>query len=328
MLEKITEKDRIILENVERDARVPLKKIARQARMSPEAVGYRLKKLEESGHILRYHAISNYFKLGLYKFKIYVRLKSPNPAIVRKICQYFYAHQKTEWVSHMGGRWDIIVGFLVTKPQEFADEIEAFMAQFSDFVLERAVTQTLYLAHQPRASIVGGENAHIVYHTTLDNPRAIDALDRKILQALANNARMGVNALSRLVKSTPRKIAYRIKQLEKDEVILAYKAHLDPKKFGRAFYKVIIYMKSMDRKKREEFIAFCGRLPNVVWPQQVLGSWDFEIDLDVPSEDGVYGVLSKIFEKFPDMVLNHEQCVQIEEYKLDLFPGALPPMRD
>ncbi len=327
MPEKITKKDLDILGKLEENARIPLKAIAKAVHMSPEAVSYRISRLEKAGCIIRYHTITNYFKLGFYKYKLYMRLKAPKPALVDEICSYFKEHKKTEWVAHTAGRWDVIAAFLIRTPVEFADEIEKFMEKYSEVVLERAVTQTLYLAHQPRGSVVESEAKSIVYHTLTDKPRPADELDMKILRAIANNARAPVKTIAKAIGSTPRKVAYRMKQLEDDEVILAYKAHINVRAFGRSFNKLILYLKSMDSEKREKFIKFCGAMPNVVWPQKVLGAWDFEIDLDAAEDASMYAAISSIYEKFPDAILNHEHCLEVKEYKLDLFPGALPEFK-
>jgi len=324
MMAELSKKDLDILGKLEENARIPLKRIAKSVHLSPEAVAYRIKKLESDGHIVRYHTIVNYFKVGFFKYKLYLRLKAPTPPLVEQICQYFKSNPHCEWVAHMSGRWDIIIGFIVPKPNDFADEIESFMGQFSPHCLEKSITQTLYLAHQPRAGIVHTAGQRIVYHTMLDQPHPIDELDRRILRAIANNARLPVRQLALLVKSTPRQVAYRMAKLEKDQIILAYKAHLDPRVFGKTFHKLILYLRATNKRKREQFNLTCGQLPNVVWPQQVLGAWDYELDLDAAYEDELYGTISKIYSLFPDAILNHEQCAQMKEYKLDLFPGALP----
>ncbi len=328
MDKKITKKDILILGKLEENARMSLKQIGKAVQLSPEGVAYRINRMERSGHILRYHTLIAYSKVGLFKYKLYLRLKAPSSQIVEGICQYFYNHKKTEWVAHCNGRWDIIVGFIVSTPVEFANEIENFFENHHEHVLEKAVTQTLYLVHLPRASITEYDRKpSIVYQTTMDAPSRIDALDRKILQAVANNARLPVWHLAKLVKSTQRRVAYRLHRLEKEGLILAYRVHLDHKRFGRTFYKLSLYLKSMNKKNLEDFVRFCGQLPNVVWPQQVLGSWDFEVDLDAPDDESVYNIISKIHENFPEAVLDHEQSSQIKEYKLDLFPGAIPPIK-
>lgn len=323
---KLSKKDMAILAKLEENARLHLKQMGKAAGLSPEAVAYRLSRMEGAGFILRYHTIINYFKVGLFKYKLYLRLKAPQPQAIERICTYLQSNPKSEWVAHLSGRWDIVAGFIVAKPNEFSDEVDKFMGEFSQHIQEKAVTQTLYLAHQSRRSMTKSESPSVVYHTALDAPRATDSLDRKILQVLANNARMPMKKIAQLAKTTPRKAAYRIKQLESDSIILAYKPHFEPKAFGRTFYKLTLRMKFMGKENLAKFVSFCGQLPDVVWPQQVLGSWDFEVDLDAPDAESLYSTLSKMYKAFPDAIIDYEQCAQIKEYKLDLFPGALPAL--
>ncbi|WP_158965979.1 Lrp/AsnC family transcriptional regulator [Chachezhania sediminis] len=56
--------DKVILQSLIRDARLPRAELARRVGMSPPAVGERLRRLEETGVILGYHAQINPARLG------------------------------------------------------------------------------------------------------------------------------------------------------------------------------------------------------------------------------------------------------------------------
>lgn len=328
MIENISKKDILILKALERNARQPLKKIGKSARVSAEVAAYRLRRMEQSGQIICHHAFVNYFRLGLFKYKLYLRLKSTLPQDVDSVCQYFGKNPKTEWVAHMSGRWDIMVTFIVSSPNEFADEIKAFMHHFSEQVMEKTVAQTLYLAYNQNVGENGNEKTELIAHySALDMPKQADKLDQKILQTIANNARMPIKHIAKRAGCAQQVAAYRLKRLEEEKVILAYMPHLEPARFGRTFYKINLYFKAMDQQMFERFMRFHSQLPGLVWPQQVLGSWDFELDLDVADVQAVCSAIQKIQAAFPDAVSSYEQSVQIKEYKLSLYPDALAPIR-
>ena len=68
----------------------------------------------------------------------------------------------------------------------------------------------------------------------------IDDLDYKILNILANDARIPIAELSRKLDSTIDIIRARIKKLEEKQIILSYRIAVDLNKLGLEFFKAII----------------------------------------------------------------------------------------
>src|SRR3989338_3252496 len=168
-------KDRKILAALDENARQSNNEIGKRVGLSKEAVKYRIDGLLARGVILRFHAVINYFKLNIVKFKLYLRLTNANKQKLEEIAQYFYKHQATEWVVLTTGRWDMIVGFLVHNVNEFDDEVQRALALFSPYVQEKAVSTTLHLTHlareflkeqKLRRAVVQHAQHHVVYHTT------------------------------------------------------------------------------------------------------------------------------------------------------------------
>lgn len=286
---------------------------------------YRIDKLIENGIIVRFHTVINYFKLGIAKYKLYLRLTNADKEKLNDIAHYFFSHKKTEWVALTTGRWDLISGFLVNNVNEFDDEVQDVLNKFSDCIQEKAVTATLYLAHSTRGFLKNEKNREItanVYHTTKDRQERIDETDLEILKVIANNARMTVIDIAKKINSTPRIVQYRLKELEKKKIILAFRVHLEPRAMDRIFCKAIIYLANVTESRLKSFIGYASYLPGAIWPQKVMGSWDFEIDFELENYDQFQGIILELKEKFPDIIRSHDFCIVSKEFKLDLFPGC------
>ncbi len=320
---RLDAKDLKILSELDTNARQSNGQIGRKVGLSRDVVKYRIDRLLEEGVILRFHAVVNYCKLGLTKYKLYLRLTNVSKEKREEIAEYFNNHSKTEWVVITTGRWDIIVGFLLKNVNEFDDEVRNAMTSFSEFIQERAITTSLSLVHQERGFLTGKKLVQsVVYHTLKDEQVTIDALDEKLLRVLANNARMPVTQLAKQLKTTARIVQYRVRELEKKEIILAYKAHLEPKSMNRIFCKAFLnfsYIREADLKK---FLTYSSSLPGVLWPQRVMGNWDFEVDFELSTYDDFQDVLLQFREKFPDLIRDQEFCITWKELKLDLYPNA------
>jgi len=327
IISKMNAKDRKILYELDRDARQSYAEMGRKVRLSKEVVRYRIDRMQENGPIVRFYTLTNYFKLGIVKYKLYLRLRNVDSGKIEEIGEYFKNNGKTEWVVTCTGRWDMIVGFLVRNINEFDEEVQNMMNRFSGHIQEKAMTTTLYLAHHRREYLSDspvGERKRVVYHTSADRQEVIDETDREILIIITNNARMPVHEIASIAGTTPRIVQYRMRRMEKDDVILAYKAHLDPKRMGNIFCKAIICLASSDRERLGEFVNYCSSLPQAVWPQRVIGAWDFEIDFELESYDRFQEIMFGIKEKFSDIFQSYEFAIVTKEFKLDFFPGCLP----
>jgi DNA-binding Lrp family transcriptional regulator len=271
--------------------------------------------------------VTNYFKLGYSKYRIYLRFKDVSKERLEEIGTYFKDNGKAEWVVLCTGRWDMIVTFHLFNVNEFDDEIQKMMNRFSSFIQEKGTATTLHLLHHLREYLKETDSREIrpvVHHASVDKPYPVDDTDMELLRLLANNARMPVVDVAKKMKTTPRIVQYRMKRLEKAGVILAYKVLLDPKKMGNIFCKAIIYLTSSNRKRVEEFVRYCSSIPEAVWPQRVLGTWDFEIDFEIESYDKFQERMFEIKEKFSDIVQKYEFAIVSKEFKLDMFPDCYP----
>jgi len=320
-------KDKKILAELDTNARQSNSQIGKKARLSKEVVKYRIDKMIEAGIIVKFYAIINYFKLGIYKHKLYLRFTNASKEKIEEIGQYFCKHKKTEWDVICTGRWDMNVGFLVHNVNEFDDEVQTALNKFAKYIQEKAVTTTLYLVHNVRG-FLGKKNPEVVYHTSKDPKEKIDSLDEEIIKVITNNARIPVTEIAEKLKTTPRIIQYRLKEMEKKSIILAYKTLLNPKEMGRIFCKAIIYLENIDQENLNEFISYVSSIPDVVWPMKVMGSWDFELDCEVESYDRFQDIILDLKEKFPHLIKNHEFFIVSKEFKLDFFPGACPQIKE
>lgn len=316
-------RDLKILAELDKNARQSNNQIGKKMRMSKEVVKYRIDRMIEAGIIVKFYTIVNYFKLGTYKFKLYLRFTNVNKEKIEEIGNYFLKHHKTEWDVSCSGRWDMNVGFLVHNVNEFDDEVQKVMDKFSKYIQEKAVTTTLYLVHNVRG-FLGTKRSEVVYHTPKDPKEEIDELDEEILRILANNARMPVTEIAERLKTTPRIIQYKMKEMERKNVILAYKAHLEPRAMDRIFCKAILYLTNVTQERLNDFIEYASSIKDVVWPMKVMGAWDFELDCEVPNYDKFQEIILDLKEKFPDIIKNHEFFIVSKEFKLDFYPNCYP----
>ncbi len=91
----------------------------------------------------------------------------------------------------------------------------------------------------------------------------MDKLDWKILKVLDWNGRESINKIAKLVASSKVVVAYRIKKLEKDGIILRYFPIIDMYKLRYYTSRLYFDLEELDEKREREFIDFLDKELNV-----------------------------------------------------------------
>lgn len=121
----------------------------------------------------------------------------------------------------------------------------------------------------------------------------LDRTDRKILEALQEDARLSSADLAERVSLTPSPCWRRVKRLEEEGVIRGYHARLDSEKLG---YQVTAFVHiSLDKKDTEHLQAFeraVLTIPQVLACHRISGRYDHQ--LMVVAEDlAAYGAFAE-----------------------------------
>jgi DNA-binding Lrp family transcriptional regulator len=104
----------------------------------------------------------------------------------------------------------------------------------------------------------------------------MDAIDRKILAELQGDGRLTVTDLAARVGLSVSPCHRRLRELERNGVILGYRAIVDPKAVGLTFEALLfVTMRQEDRDTLLGFEAALADIPNVVQAQRLFGDPDY-----------------------------------------------------
>ncbi|MBN2052747.1 Lrp/AsnC family transcriptional regulator [Candidatus Woesearchaeota archaeon] len=124
-----------------------------------------------------------------------------------------------------------------------------------------------------------------------------DKKDTAILQQLDLNVRASCNQIGKKTRLSKEVVQYRIKQLEKNQVITGYWS-VPSIKNNTSVYKLLIKNKSLGIVQRKEFIAFITSQKATSWAATTEGQWDFVITSFVQKETDFYEFLNKLLLRF------------------------------
>ena len=329
-MKKLDKIDRKLLYLLDRNSRSPLSTLSRKTSLTKEALHYRLRNLKEHGFISKFYTIINPAKFGFYFFKIYLQLQNTTEEIEHKLIDYLQAHSRYGWSCFCSGRWDMIIGIWAEDPIDFESFfLSEFLEHFGDYILAKEVSTTKYNIQQNRhwlaphdlvndeliPSVIGGKTEQA----------KLDETDHEILRIIANNARMPITKIATLAKTTQTVVTHRIRNLEREGIILAYRINFDLENYGYVFCKAFIYLKNTDQKRIKQFVEYCKENKNIRRISTTFGRWDAELEFEVPNFEYFHGSMREMKHKFGDLIKSYDTVLISHEYKADFMPASYPP---
>ena len=228
--------------------------------------------------------------------------------------------KEAKWIVSTKGNWDLIIT-LETDSMHKVDKLkDEILSLFGKYIREKTLTlhveATTYNRNFLSDSSSGRQSREIYgeYEKV-----SLDEIDLRIINKLSENARMSIVDLAEKLKTTPRIVDYRIKQLIKNKIINGFKIALGYDKLGIQFYKVLT---SLDNPKVEEIkklIAYFESNKNIIHHVKILGDWDLEPEFEVYSEEEFNSILQDIKNKFPEIIKKADIITISKEHKFVYF---------
>ncbi|MCX6769321.1 MAG: Lrp/AsnC family transcriptional regulator, partial [Candidatus Micrarchaeota archaeon] len=175
----------------------------------------------------------------------------------------------------------------------------------------------------PRDYLLGTERRSVkkeAFFGDVLGKRKLDKLDFSILKRLAQDARAGVNEIASSIGANPNTVAFRMKKLEADGVLVGAVPQVCCQSYGYQSFQAYVETGGLDGKKRKAIGEYAASNPNIIFLIEAMGKWDFEIIYEVRSQKEIRAQIANLRECFPwirqvqtDMVFDHY-------VKYDLFP--------
>ena len=321
-------KDRKILYQLDLDCRQTNNEIGKKVGLSKQVVDYRIKRFLKEGSIHRFATVIDTYKLGFSKYKIYLSLENASKEVIKELIEFLKAHDKTEWIATCSGRWDIIAGYIVMDVYEFNKAVEELDEKFSQHISIRETTVSLGVPHWRKEYLLNNkEPQEVIFQGGQLGDYKIDEMDEEILKLLVNNGRMPITEIAERLKTTPRVINYRIKNLKKDKIILINRIFLDLNKFNWIFCKALLKFKNLNKQKYSQFFQYCNTIENLTYVINSIGSWDLEMDFEIEDFNKFNKIMLEIRDKFSEIIKHYDFVIVMNEDKLDYYPGCYPQFK-
>ncbi|MDD5015438.1 MAG: Lrp/AsnC family transcriptional regulator [Atribacterota bacterium] len=317
--------DRKLIYELEKDARQPVTTLAKALRASQQVISYRLKALEEKEIVGEYYTILNIGKLGYTSFRTMIRLTEINESIHKQIIGYLKKQPNVLWLVECGGRWDILVNFLAKNIVHYEQLLSSLRKEFPKNIQNYDILTTVsgmqfgrdYLLSNRRISEASPKFGGEVESEKLDK------LDLKILSNLSENARMNAVEISESCEVSPNTTILRIKDLKKRGIIQGFKPLIHLEKTSFKAYKALIKFQNLTEAREKAIVEKARENVNIVGIIKLIGSWDFEIEFEIQNNEQLLKLTRDFRDEFKDVIKELEVMPLYREYKYNFFPGDL-----
>ncbi len=147
----------------------------------------------------------------------------------------------------------------------------------------------------------------------------LDLKDKKLLKALFRDARTTNKQLAKNLRISKETVQYRIKRLEKKNIIKGYVPVIDHAQLGATMYKIT--MKLNDKEEKNKIIEYLRKIPQTSWVVKMRSQWDIVVIFWIQDQraleniyDGLMkehgqkirdrrlSIVEKIYHKSPDYI--------------------------
>ncbi|MCB0337833.1 MAG: Lrp/AsnC family transcriptional regulator, partial [Bdellovibrionales bacterium] len=148
----------------------------------------------------------------------------------------------------------------------------------------------------------------------------IDETDHEILRALSSNTNLSNPEYARLLGMKLSTFDYRLNILTQKGIFHGFVNGIDVTLLGYTYYKVIIHSKNVSKKFRDELQNYARPHPNINNVIACVGSWDFEIGIEVNSPHNLPTITTEIEERFSDYLVSVRVIPTFKYHKLRNYP--------
>jgi len=229
--------------------------------------------------------------------------------------EYFKEIPGLYWFGGNDGVWDFHSTIYAKDVNAFNEIKNKLYTEFKNLIIKRDIGVLINARQYPKRYVLedfkGKSEPTIFADKIIKND--IDALDEKILNHLAQNARASLVELAAKTKSTVDIVRNRIKKLEEKQIILQYRIAIDHRRLGYDMFKAFLYFNNLSERDEKKLLEYAKHDKNILYLIRQLSAWDIEIEMMAESYEEFNRLMDDIRLQFADSLRNYEFVLMRED---------------
>ncbi len=319
---KLDKNDRLLLYQLDCNSRQTLQQLGKTVGLSKDAINYRINRFLKEEIIKSFNAVIDTGKIGHISFRLFLKFEGLPPEKEKEMLEVLLNNPNLLWFVQVEGNWDLNTWFLYPSLNEMDAFWNDYLARYGNFIQKKEFGIYSEVTYFSRAYLAEKKvNDFAMTIVTLPQKSELDDSDWTILETLSQNARTPIIELAKKARITPKTVITKMKRLEREKIILGYRAEFNLEKLGYKYYKIHL---STFNTTKERLSALKQRIkehPNIIYQDEVIGGHDIEIETQLENEDALRRLLEDLKKEFPNMIRNHETLHYYKEHRLRFFPN-------
>ena len=132
---KFDKYDRLILKELDENARKSLSELSKKVGLSRDAVRNRIKKLVDNKVIIAFTPIYNPPNMGFPIIDyVFISLYNPSEVQEKEFLKFLKSHKNVTYVAGLIGKWDYILDIMANNPGEFDRILKDIRQRFPELI--------------------------------------------------------------------------------------------------------------------------------------------------------------------------------------------------
>ncbi|MBW2964658.1 AsnC family transcriptional regulator [Candidatus Woesearchaeota archaeon] len=328
---KLDNKDKEILRLLNENARLTSKSIGASTNISREVADYRIKRLMKNGLISGYITVVSDKRLGYDTYVLLLQLQNYTVEDEKRIIDFLKNHDYIKWVLKASGDWDIQTSITAKDVGHLAavlDEIDAFCGKNLrkyelSIVVNLLVPENLAFMLQKPSRQLTPKDLPTIEKEHGAKQEDIDDKDKKLLRALATDARAPIVKISQQVGLSADATNLRMKRLQKSGVIKKFQTVVDLSTLNYLLYSVFLKINNYGPKRESQVRTFFYSLPNITFAERIIGNWDVRMQISCTTPQEFETILQQIREFLGADLKYYNFALMIKEFKRVSYPKGM-----
>lgn len=316
---RLTSRERDILLCGQLQADAPIQRIARQTGYREHTVRYALEKFRREEVLHRYPFI-NIFPLGYEEYGLFFALAAGR-ADRADLINTLQRDRQVSWIIEVSGEFNLGVAVCARKSAQVGAWLETLAHSFEKMIVVKSIAIRRCWSLFPRRYLSRRRFPHAALScgdTGIDV--VLDERDKSILTALSDSPYSSIREIALKIAVPITTVQNRLKVLKEKKVLVGFAYEINPEKIGFMGYRLLIHAKALRKTLRERLYKYCSAHPHIFAIIECVGTWDYELKIEVESDAELHDLLGDLYEKFSTDILEIKTLRVFSTPKLSFYP--------
>lgn len=310
-----------ILYLLESNAALSFRSIADMAGLEEHKVRRTFHRLVEMKVITGRAVFVDSMALGYDDYGLFFSLKSTNAKEQKSLIRSLADSHLVRWLADVGGNFDYAVTFLSNTGRDVRQVLDRISQKHQDAFVGKQLSLRTYMMRYPRRYLAPNtKGCETFIMGKSSETSSIDELDRQILNVLSRGHFTPDNEIASALGVSASTIVRRVAALKESGILMGDTYRVDAAALGYSSYRVLITMKRLGADIRRRMIQFCDEELAVRIMVESLGSWDYELELEVADNRDIKQFTGRLYEAFSHDIVAVNVIPIFQHLKYSGFP--------